>query len=630
MWPAGFALAQGKDKGDKAADKSAAQRLEQAKAFVTALSKEEFARASEQFNEGLTKALGKDGVGPVWKKIVASLGPLRKHGEPRAAGSAVLIAVEFGKGGFDLRVAFDKDDRIGGFFLVPGKDSFKFPPPPYAPADSRRERSVTVNAGGDWPLPGTLTLPAGAGPFPAVVLVHGSGPNDRDETIGPNKPFRDLAWGLAARGVASLRYVKRPREHGAKMVAKGAITPREEVTDDALAAAALLRKSDKIDPKRVFLLGHSLGAYLAPMVAAADPDVAGLILLAGNTRPLEDLVVEQYAYIYSLKGELTADDKKALQEIRDKSRRVKDPKLTADVPARELALSLPAAYWLALCVLRPGGRRRQTEPAHAHPARRARLPGHPGRPGRLEEGPRGQEERHHQDLRQPQPPVHGRQGQGHPGRLLPRRPRRQGGHRRRQRVGQEEALQRLAHRLRARRDDADRPADVRQVLLLVLDAQRLADRGQQLRHRHRAVLDGRPVGPGVADHLAALDAAAGQDRAERVGPVVAAVGPRELRRPAELAHPDDQGRVQQARAPSGRPSARPSRRRPSGSGRGRRRRCRPCVSQPSSVTSTNGTPALDQPARQQAALAEQVAAVGVAQRRASPGSGRTPCPRACA
>src|SRR2546423_637796 len=78
------------------------------------------------------------------------------------------------------------------------------------------EKEVVIGAGGAWPLPGTLTLPKGDGPFPAVVLVHGSGPQDRDETIGPNKPFKDLAWGLATNGIAVLRYEKRTKEHGKK------------------------------------------------------------------------------------------------------------------------------------------------------------------------------------------------------------------------------------------------------------------------------------------------------------------------------------------------------------------------------------------------------------------------------
>jgi hypothetical protein len=126
-----------------------------------------------------------------------------------------------------------------------------------------------------------------------VVLIHGSGPQDRDESLGPNAPFKDLAEGLAARGVATLRYVKRTKQYPQSPVA----TVKEEVIDDALSALALARKQPGVDPKRVFLLGHSLGGYLAPRIAQGDPALAGVVLLAGSVRSIRDLVRDQVQYL---------------------------------------------------------------------------------------------------------------------------------------------------------------------------------------------------------------------------------------------------------------------------------------------------------------------------------------------
>ena len=122
------------------------------------------------------------------------------------------------------------------------------------------ERAVAVGAAPG--LPGTLTLPAGTARVPAVVLVHGSGPHDRDETVGVNKPFLDLAEGLAAQGIAVLRYEKRTRVAPLSFIGRR-FTVNDEVVDDAVAAVQLLRTEPGIDPARIVVVGHSLGAVRA-------------------------------------------------------------------------------------------------------------------------------------------------------------------------------------------------------------------------------------------------------------------------------------------------------------------------------------------------------------------------------
>ncbi|MGC8778664.1 MAG: alpha/beta hydrolase family protein, partial [Candidatus Caldatribacteriaceae bacterium] len=104
------------------------------------------------------------------------------------------------------------------------------------------ERDVTFGIPG-WELPGTVTIPKGNRPFPALLLVHGSGPNDRDETILGNKPFRDLAWGLATQGIAVFRYDKRTYVHGMKLTSLEMthFTVEEEVFLDTLKALEFLR-----------------------------------------------------------------------------------------------------------------------------------------------------------------------------------------------------------------------------------------------------------------------------------------------------------------------------------------------------------------------------------------------------
>ncbi len=160
-------------------------------------------------------------------------------------------------------------------------------------------------------LPGTLLLPEGEGPFPAVVLVHGSGPNDRDETAGALKPFRDLAEGLAARGVAVYRYDKRTYVYGAEMVTDTGITLVDETIEDAAAAVQLLAQQETIDPGRIFVLGHSLGGNAVPAIHQALRDrpvrACGYIMMAASPRPLDVLIREQYDFLYALLPEVTPE-----------------------------------------------------------------------------------------------------------------------------------------------------------------------------------------------------------------------------------------------------------------------------------------------------------------------------------
>lgn len=157
----------------------------------------------------------------------------------------------------------------------------------------------------EWPLNGTLTVPSeGSGRFPLVVLVHGSGPHDRDETIGPNRPFRDIAHDLAGKGVATLRYEKRTRAHSAQFGRLKNYTLNDEVIDDAVLAVGFAAKCKGIDPSRIFVLGHSLGGMLLPRIAAATAIPAGYIFMAAPARPMKTLMREQIRYLIEEKGGL--------------------------------------------------------------------------------------------------------------------------------------------------------------------------------------------------------------------------------------------------------------------------------------------------------------------------------------
>jgi dienelactone hydrolase len=243
-----------------------------------------------------------------------------------------------------VRVGMEELDKIA---LVAAKTAAEYHAPDYAVPSSFTEKDVTVGAGSEWALPGTLTMPKANGLSPAVVLVHGSGPNDRDETLLASKPFRDLAWGLASQGIAVLRYDKRTRVYPKQVVALTNFTVKEETIDDALAAVQLLRQTPGVDAKRIFVIGHSLGAMLTPRIGAADPTIRGLVVMAAPTTRLEDAFVRQYEYLLALDGSLSDDDRKLIADIKRQTERIKQ--LTpADLSSKELLHGAPVSYWLDL------------------------------------------------------------------------------------------------------------------------------------------------------------------------------------------------------------------------------------------------------------------------------------------
>ena len=328
-----------------------------AEQFVERLAKSDFSAAVKEFDVTMTNAAPPDKLKQIWESLVADVGPLKTRLGTRTERlgeyDGVFVTCQFEKAKLDVKVVFNRSKQISGLFFVPTKSAVEYRRPPYAKPAAFQEREVQVGTG-EWALPGTLTMPVGDRPFPAVVLVHGSGPNDRDETIGPNKPFCDLAWGLASRGIAVLRYEKRTRQHGAKLAAlKDSITVKEETIDDALAAVSLLRHTGKVAPSKIFLLGHSLGGMLAPRIATLDAKITGFIVLAGITRPLEDVINGQVKYLVTLEGNVSESDKAKLREVELQVARVKNPGLSPATPSADLPLGIPAKYWLDLRGYRP-------------------------------------------------------------------------------------------------------------------------------------------------------------------------------------------------------------------------------------------------------------------------------------
>jgi dienelactone hydrolase len=322
------------------------------------ITRQDYAGASGLFDDRMKTALPESKLKEVWDTLPQQTGSFQSRSDARLAErqgryQQVIIPLKFEKMPLNMLVAVDVlTGQVSGLFFQPDQaaQAQQYKTPPYVDATQFEEQEVKFGTE-PWILPGTLTLPAGDGPFPAVVLVHGSGPNDRDETLGPNKPFKDIAQGLASQGIAVLRYDKRTKTYPQEVMQIKDFTVEDETIDDAVAAVEFVRRQPQVDPRKVFVAGHSLGGYLAPRIAQADSNIAGMILLAGAARPLEDLMVEQIRYVLESDGSLSAQDQLQINQLQKQVDAVKV--LAGQSSSGDAILGAPASYWIDLKDYRP-------------------------------------------------------------------------------------------------------------------------------------------------------------------------------------------------------------------------------------------------------------------------------------
>ena len=207
-----------------------------------------------------------------------------------------------------------------------------------------KEESITFGEDA-FLLSGTLTTPVQGTSFPCVILVQGSGPQDRDETIGPNAPFRDIAWGLAQQGIASIRYDKRTKTY-ADHIGEN-ITPKEETIDDVIHAVDYAKGIEKINSNDIFILGHGFGGYLMPKIAELTPDAAGYIIMGASPSPLEDLMVRQYEYLTSLDNTITNEEAEFMSQAKVAWNRIKQLTPESQESSSQL-MGISRDYWLFL------------------------------------------------------------------------------------------------------------------------------------------------------------------------------------------------------------------------------------------------------------------------------------------
>lgn len=322
--------------------------INRADQFFETMNQDKFEEAHAFFDESVKDKISVDELKLFWLRLGNNLGTYQSvdGAQNKVQGEyfQVTLTCGFTKGSQAFDFIFNKSEKLVGFFIVPQKAEAEYKSPAYADTALFTQKEISIKwAGGQ--MAGIFTSPKNVTNFPLVVMVHGSGPSDMDETVGPNKPFKDLAAGLAAKGIGSIRYVKRSMIYPNAF--NKAFTVKEEVLDDALTAITLAGTLPGVNKSQIYLFGHSLGGMLAPRIAALSPALSGIILAAAPARKFADLVAEQNEYLYKASGDTTSAGKRQFTESTNEINRSRLLKL-GDIAPDSVILAAPASYWLDL------------------------------------------------------------------------------------------------------------------------------------------------------------------------------------------------------------------------------------------------------------------------------------------
>jgi dienelactone hydrolase len=317
--------------------------------FFTAMQQEKFKEANLFFDESVQAKVPAETLQKIWTDLNTKFGKYESADviQSKTQGEFIVVLME-GKFANDSQrfiMAYNKTEKLVGFLLQPKSTAATYTKPAYADTNLYRETEIRIKGLKNDDLVGMLTVPKNAKNFPIVVLVHGSGPGDMDETVGANKPFKDLAAGLAAQGIATVRYVKRTLVYPAEMT--GAITVKEEVLNDAVKGVELAATIPGVNTKEIYLFGHSLGGMLAPRLATLAPQLKGIILATAPARKLSDVITDQNKYMFAQLKDTTAATKKLLDTALLDINRSRITKL-GNMKPDSIVLGLPAAYWIDL------------------------------------------------------------------------------------------------------------------------------------------------------------------------------------------------------------------------------------------------------------------------------------------
>ncbi len=302
------------------------------------------------FDSNMKQQLQAEYLETIWNQIQQKYGAfeLIKASQVLPNDELWMVDVVLGFANQDVsaKITYSAENQIAGLFFTPmnAKSSF-YEIPNYADTSKFYEKNIKFGEP-SWELEGTLTIPINCKKRPKVViLVPGIGSHDRDLTVGQNKVFKDIAWALASKGIASFRYDKRTYMYKNKMSKMTDVDFDDVIVDDVVASIDMLSKSELVDNKNIIVAGHSFAGYLLPKIIERSKKVSGAIFLAALGRPLTDALLSHYEHVAELDGKVDEKEQEFLRKLKIKINTTKNISKNDQIPPKYLPLGLTASFW---------------------------------------------------------------------------------------------------------------------------------------------------------------------------------------------------------------------------------------------------------------------------------------------
>ena len=313
------------------------QAVKQADRHLQCLLNKDYASVVADSDEKLQKQIDAAALQQAWESVVSTAGGFISATaityESNNGVATVATTAEFENQAVVVSLTYNNEGKLMGiWFNYAPQDSI------YQPVDTDLFTEQTVLIG-EYEIKGVVTTPDNTADYPVVVLVQGSGQSDFDETIGANKPFAELAHGLAEKGIASIRINKRFFQK--PVLSHDKITIWDEYMDDIYAAIDYAKANIS---ENVYVVGHSLGAMSVPKIAL-DNNLSGAVMLAGTIRGLEDVILDQNTAALAAMDQYS--DKEKQQIIKATQDGIAAVKALTE-ESTEPVLGIPAEYWLSL------------------------------------------------------------------------------------------------------------------------------------------------------------------------------------------------------------------------------------------------------------------------------------------